>query len=222
MLDQSVYQWSLACTDMTSMLEKIKIDLNLNPSDEQGRKLHAYALRLTETQRFWSAKNNLYVVGHERMSTYVVCERIISRTRTVVRCHRNGCMRESLVENIDKIEDIEPIKKKMCIHAQVCTLLFEPEGSDQTDEREHFVEVLDVKGKNNVVLSVVHPSIDKNKKAGLVCLTSSTDKPKCLSCEGLRCIHIGIDADKRKEKRSWKRWSSAENIEIQKNNIMLR
>ena len=43
--------------------------------------------------------------------------------------------------------------------------LFEPEGSDRTDEKEHFVEVLDVKGeKNNVVLSVVHPSIDKNKQ----------------------------------------------------------
>ena len=82
-----------------------------------------------------------------------------------MRCHRNGCMQESFVENIDKIEEIDPIKRKMCFHAQVCTLLFEPEGSDRTDEKEHFVEVLDVKGeKNNVVLSVVHPSIDKNKQ----------------------------------------------------------
>ena len=98
------------------MLAKIQNVLNMNPSDEQGRKLHAYALRLTESQRFWSAKNNLYVVGHETASSYVVCEQIISRTRTLVRCHRNGCMRESLVENIDKIEDIDPLKKKMCLH----------------------------------------------------------------------------------------------------------
>ena len=104
---------------MSSMLAKIQNVLNMNPSDEQGRKLHAYALRLTESQRFWSAKNNLYVVGHETASSYVVCEQIISRTRTLVRCHRNGCMRESLVENIDKIEDIDPLKKKMCLHAQV-------------------------------------------------------------------------------------------------------
>ena len=94
------------------MLAKIQNVLNMNPSDEQGRKLHAYALRLTESQRFWSAKNNLYVVGHERASSYVVCERIFSGTRTLVRCHRKGCMRESLVENIDKIDDLMLRRKK--------------------------------------------------------------------------------------------------------------
>ena len=53
--------------------------------------------------------------------------------------------------------------------------LFEPEGSDRTDEKEHFVEVLDVKGeKNNVVLSVVHPSIDKNKQVREVHFRKST------------------------------------------------
>ena len=82
-----------------------------------------------------------------------------------MRCHRNGCMRESFVENIDKIEEIDPKKRKMCLHAQVCILLFEPEGSDRTDEKEHFVEVLDVKGKK-IMLSCqwfIHPLIKINK-----------------------------------------------------------
>ena len=86
--------------------------------------------------------NNLYVVGHESKSTFVMCERIISGTRSFVRCHNKACgMRESMTKNIDKIVDLKPLLKKICIHAKVCSILSLPEGSDRTNEEEHFIEV---------------------------------------------------------------------------------
>ena len=91
---------------------------------------------------------------------YVVCKRIISRTRTLVRCHRNGCMRESFVENIDKIEEIDPKKRKMlkcvfcCLNLRVLT---------EQMKKNILLRFLMWKEKKNVVMSVVLPSIDKNK-----------------------------------------------------------
>ena len=102
----------------------------------------------------------LYVVA----SSYVLCERIISRTRTLVRCHRNGCMRESLVENIDKIEDIDPLKKKMCLHAQVWTCLNLRVPTEQM-KKNILLRFLMWKGKK-IMLSCqwfIHPLIKINK-----------------------------------------------------------
>ena len=206
-----------------SLLKEVE-RLNINPRGPEGRSLYAYALRVKADRKFWQMLNNLYVVGHESKSTFVMCERIISGTRSFVRCHNKACgMRESMTKNIDKIVDLKPLLKKMCIHAKVCSILSLPEGSDRTSEEEHFIEVCDSKLRN-IMVAVVHLAKDtetgtgKKIGPGLLCLNSRTVKPKCLSCEGTWCVHKNIYCSAAKVDNQRKsRRTGKDNIDVQTN-----
>ena len=181
--------------DLVAKFDKLTINANDNERDL----LYGYLFKVRTSRNFFPCANNFYVYPDQSCSKYVLCERKLLSTDTLVLCH--ACKNCLAFENLRKLTDISKIKSEYCIHAQLCELLFTNTSSDKQKvydkKHKHYVEVLD---SHKVKISVVHPSEDSNKLPGVVVLTSRTTKPKCHTCKGFKCLHVNIYLENKSDK----------------------
>ena len=100
------------------------------------------------------------------------------------------CTNMTAFDNLGQSAHLSSLKEEYCLHAKLCSVIFDGRGEEIFDIPENgFVDVLK---QEKEFIGLVHapPNLQK-KYPGIIVLNSrTTNKQKCHTCEGNKCVHI--------------------------------
>ena len=168
---------------MSSLARKLD-DLNL---EEERSNMFGYIWRTKQSKKFFACKNNFYVVPDSVGSRMILCQRMNFGESDYFICLK--CTDTTIFENLGAPSDLKNLKEDYCIHAKLCSVIFETKRNDTCKIPDNgLIEILH-QDKEFISLVYAPPHL-KKKFPGVIFLNSRTTKPKCHSCEGKKCVHI--------------------------------
>ena len=151
--------------------------------------LFGYVWRTKQNKRYYLCKDDYFVIPEEKGSSLVLCKRV-----TKGECNGFVCLKCSdmtVFGNLGSVKNIDAMKQAYCIHAKLCSILFD-EGKASPSKKTSGQNEIKILKRFPEFISLVHTASSNNKLPGVVVVNSRATKPKCHTCQGKKCIHVNV------------------------------
>ena len=143
--------------------------------------LFGYIWRTKQSKRYYSCKDDYLVIPDKEGSSLVLCKKV-----TKEQCNGYVCLKCSdltVFGNLGSVKNIDEMKRAYCIHAKLCSVLFDDKEATLSNKTSGQNEV-EILKRAPEFISLVHPSSSLHKLPGVVVLNSRATKPKCHTFHG--------------------------------------
>ena len=168
---------------MSSLVSRLD-DLNLG--DERST-LFGYIWRTKQSKKFFACKNSYYVIPDIAGPKMILCQKKRFRDSECFICLK--CTDNIVFENMGSLANSESLKEDYCLHAKLCSVIFDDKIENICEIPETGLVSILLKEKEFISLVFAPPHL-KKKNPGIIVLNTRTTKPNCHSCEGKKCVHI--------------------------------